>query len=63
MDYVVFSDRARDGILARGVPAAQIKEYPVILKEEFSHPLPADKIIDLKKKFEISLHKKTLLIL
>lgn len=63
MDYVVFSDRARDAILARGVPAAQVREYPVILKEEFSHPLPADKIIELKKKFEISLHRKTLLIL
>lgn len=63
MDYVVFSDRARDAILNRGVPAGQIKEYPVILKEEFSHPLSADKIIELKKKFEISLHKKVLLIL
>jgi processive 1,2-diacylglycerol beta-glucosyltransferase/1,2-diacylglycerol 3-beta-galactosyltransferase len=63
MDYVVFSDRAKKAILDRGVPEAQVREYPVILKEEFSHPLPADKIIELKKKFDISLHKNTLLIL
>jgi hypothetical protein len=63
MDYVVFSDRAKKAILDRGVPESQVQEYPVILKEEFSRPLPADKIIELKKKFEMSPHKKTVLIL
>jgi len=49
MEYVVFSERARDIVLKRGVDLAQIHIFPTILKEEFSHPmLPAD--IAVKKQ-------------
>jgi len=63
MQYVVFSERARNAILGRGVPVKNVHLTPVVLKEEFNCPLPEDKIIELKKKFGLSLEKKTILIL
>ncbi len=63
MQYVVFSEKARDTIIGRDVPAPNVHLYPIVLKEEFSHPLPADKIIELKKKFDLRLDKKVLLLL
>lgn len=63
MDYVVFSDRAKKAILERGVPEDQVREYPTILKEEFTHSLPLEKISDLKKKYHIDPSKKVVLVL
>ncbi|MEI8091508.1 MAG: hypothetical protein WCG98_04710 [bacterium] len=63
MDYIVFSDRAKNAILARGISAHQVKEYPTILKEEFNHPLSADKITEKKKEFGFSLSKKIVFIM
>lgn len=63
MDYIVFSEQARDRIIGRGVPVNHIKLYPTILKEDFSHPMPAEKIIEKKKELWLSLDKKTVFIM
>ena len=43
MDYVVFSQRAKDVLLQRKIAPTHIYIAPVILKDQFSHPmLPAD---------------------
>jgi hypothetical protein len=50
MDYVVFSEQARDTIISRGVPSSQVSMYPVILKEAFSRPLLPEEVIACKHK-------------
>lgn len=63
MNYIVFSEQAKNTIVARWVPAQQIKIYPVILKEEFSHPmLPAD-IITKKQELWLVLDRKIIFIM
>lgn len=63
MDYVVFSEQAKQIIVKRGVPEEQIHIYPVILREEFSRPLSHDEIIERKYAYWIRLDKKVLLLL
>lgn len=63
MDYVVFSEQAKNTIVGRGVPADQIKIYPVILKEEFSHPLSQADIAVKKQELWLALDKKTVFIM
>jgi len=63
MNYVVFSDRAKNAILERGVAEKNIHLTPVVLKEEFSKPLSEERIIELKKKFGLALDKKIILML
>lgn len=63
MEYVVFSQRAKDAILGRGVAAKNIHLTPVVLKEEFSHPLTKEEINERKKKFWLTLDKKVILLL
>ena len=63
MSYVVFSEKARNAILDRGVYPHNVHFTPVVLREEFSHPLAEDHIIALKKKFGLALDKKIILML
>jgi len=63
MEYVVFSERARDIVLKRGVDLSQIHIFPTILKEEFSHPMAAEKIIEKKKELGLALDKKIVFIM
>lgn len=63
MDYIVFSERARDTAVKRGVPHHKIRIHPTILKQEFNHLLSAEQIIEKKKQFGLSLEKKTIFIM
>ncbi len=63
VDYIVFSERARDTAVKRGVPHHKIRIHPTILKQEFSHPLSAEQIIEKKKSFGLSLEQKTIFIM
>lgn len=63
MDYIVFSERARDTAVKRGVPHYKIRIYPTILKQEFNHPLSTEQIIEKKNAFGLSLEQKTIFIM
>lgn len=63
MQYIVFSERAKNIMLDRGVHHSQIQIYPTILKEEFSHPMSAEKIIEKKKELWLALDKKIVFIM
>ncbi|MFA6255634.1 MAG: glycosyltransferase [Candidatus Absconditabacterales bacterium] len=63
MNYVVFSDQAKDRIVKRGVASEQVKICPVILKEEFSHPLSSEKVREKKKELGLSSEKKVIFIM
>ena len=63
MDYVVFSQRAKDVLLQRKIAPTHIYIAPVILKDQFSHPmLPAD-IAAKKHHLWFDIHKKIIFIM
>lgn len=63
VDYIVFSERARNTAVKRGVPHHKIRIHPTILKQEFNQPLSAEQIIEKKKSFGLSLEQKTIFIM
>ena len=63
VDYIVFSERARDTAVKRGIPHHKIRIHPTILKQEFNHPLSAEQIVEKKKQFGLSLEQKTIFIM
>ncbi len=63
MDYIVFSQRAKDVLLQRKIAPTHIYIAPVILKDQFSHPmLPAD-IAAKKHHLWFDIHKKIIFIM
>ena len=63
MQYIVFSQQAKDTLLSRGVAVQNIHTTPIVLNEIFNRPLSQEKVQELKKNFGLSPHKKIILIL
>lgn len=63
MHYIVFSQQAKNTIVTRWIPTENVKIYPVILKEEFSHPMSEEKIVEKKKELGLTIHKKIVFIM
>ncbi len=60
--FVVFSEKAKDSAVAKGIPAETIATFPLTINKKFAHPLPPGRIPSLKKKYGFSPHKKLILI-
>jgi len=63
MEYIVFSERAKNTLVKNRIKPSQIKILPTILKQEFSWPMSEKEIIEKKKELWLSTQKKVVFIM
>ncbi|MBP5402476.1 MAG: glycosyltransferase [Treponema sp.] len=62
LDYLVYSEQAKQTGIKLGVPENQIKIVPFALNPKYQIPFTKDDVVELKKKHGFDLDKKTLLM-
>src|ERR1035437_8106203 len=60
--FILSSERLKKHALKRSIPENNLHVFPFILNENFSSPIPAEKIPALKKKYGFDPTKKMVLI-
>lgn len=61
-DFSVFSERAREYAVSRGVSPERISVFPLMLRKEFERPRPQEEIPALKRKYGFDPGKPLLLL-
>lgn len=61
-NFIVFSPELKEKVIRKGIPADSVAEFPFILDEKFSSPVPPDDVPGIKQKLGFHQSERILLL-
>ncbi|MGE5498469.1 MAG: MGDG synthase family glycosyltransferase, partial [Syntrophothermus sp.] len=61
-DWIIFSDRLKDYLIRKNIPAGRLHVFPFILNDRFNHPVPKEELPKLKNRMGFSEDQRIILI-